>query len=313
MMEWALYGALFISLIVNLRQYLRLRLIRSNLAEIENGLADIVEQETGRRVFLHTDQKLIQRFLIQINRLIDYSQRVKADYEKSKISLQKMLSNVSHDLKTPLTVILGYTEALKHERPTDDAGRSEMITRLHDKTVSVIEMTNRFFDLAKLDAGDYNLPLDRVRINEICRQSMLDHYELLISKGKGIKVHADIPENPYFMMGNEEALHRILSNLISNAIRYGSDGNEIGIMLRGGEQEVSIAVWDRGRGIPEREQDRVFERLYTLDDARNPIFQGSGLGLSITKRLVEAMKGHISLKSAPHDLTVFTCTFKRIS
>lgn len=310
-MEWAVYGALILSVIVNLCQYHRLRLIRSNLAEIETGLTDIVEQKTGRRVFLHTDLKRIQRFLIQINRLLDYSQKVKADYEKSKMSLQKMLSNVSHDLKTPLTVILGYTEALRHNRLADDAERAEMITRLHDKTVAVIEMINRFFDLAKLDAGDYDLPLEVVRINEICRQSMLDHYELLISKG--IKVHADIPEKPIFIMGNEEALHRILSNLISNAIRYGSEGNEIGITLRGGEQEISIEVWDRGRGIPEIEQDRVFERLYTLDDARNPIFQGSGLGLSITKRLVEAMKGTIALKSAPHDHTVFSCTFKSIT
>lgn len=151
----------------------------------------------------------------------------------------------------------------------------------------------------------------RLSINEICRKNLLEFYHLFQSKGLQVKV--DIPAKNYFILGNEDALNRILSNLISNAIRYGSDGDIVGLTIREVGEMIAIDIWDRGKGITEVHLDRVFERLYTMDDARNPEFQGSGLGLSITKRLTEAMNGEIQLSSKPYEKTVFTCVFKQIT
>lgn len=186
-----------------------------------------------------------------------------------------------------------------------------MIQRLNDKVNSLVALLNQFFDLVKIESEDYEIPLSKISLNEICRQSVLEFYELLISQG--LRVELDIPERPLYILGNEQALHRILSNLISNSIRYGSDGGVFGLTLREDGDSVAVDVWDRGKGITEVHQDRVFERLYTLDDARNPQFQGSGLGLSISKRLTESMKGSIQLTSTPFEKTMFTCVFKQVS
>jgi signal transduction histidine kinase len=270
-----------------------------------------MKHKTAEKVLIQTDQHTIQLFLIQINRLLDYNQKVIADYAKTKDSLRKMLSNMSHDLKTPLTVILGYVEKLKLDETMTEEERNEVVFRLHQKTLRVISLLNQFFDLVKIESDDYSIPLSRISLNEICRKNVLEFYDLLQSKGLQVKI--EIPEQHFYILGNEEVLNRILSNLISNSIRYGSDGGMFGLTLREDGEWIAVDVWDNGKGIAEVHQERVFERLYTLDDARNPQFQGSGLGLSITKRLTEAMKGSIHLSSKPYEITVFTCVFKRIT
>ncbi|WP_440603691.1 sensor histidine kinase [Bacillus sp. GB_SG_008] len=296
--------------IIGVQSYFRRKMNR-DLNEIRNKLSYIIEQETAEKVLIQTDQKTIKLFLIQINRLLDYNQQVIADYMKTKESLRKMLSNMSHDLKTPFTVIWGYVEKLNLDNSMSVEERSEVTSRLHQKTLNVIALLNQFFDLVKLDSGDYSLPLSRISINEICRKNVLEFYDLLQSKN--FQVEVNIPEQYYYILGNEEALNRVLSNLISNAIRYGSDGGVFGLTVREDRDYIAIDIWDKGKGIAEVHQEQVFERLYTLDDARNPEFQGSGLGLSITKHLIEAMKGSIHLSSKPYEKTVFTCVFHQIT
>lgn len=285
--------------------------LKKKLTQMSMELARIVENESAEKLLIHTDQSVVKKLLIGINRLLDHNQRVIADYNRTKDSLKKMTSNMSHDMRTPLTVILGYVERLKHDQGMTDEQREEIIGRLHSKIENIIVLLNQFFELVKLESEDYTMPLSRLCMNEVCRKSVLEHYELLQSKQ--LKVEIDIPEENLYMLGNETAVQRILSNLISNAIRYGSDGGLFGLTLREAGDQVEIEVWDRGKGIDEIHQSRVFDRLYTLDDARNPNFQGSGIGLSITKQLTEAMKGTIRLSSKPYEKTVFTCTFQRMT
>lgn len=218
---------------------------------------------------------------------------------------------MSHDLRTPLTVILGYVEKLMMDQSMSEEERDKIILQLHNKTVSVITLLNKYFDLVKLESGDYTIPLGRICINEVCRKNVLDFYDLL--QAKNLQIEISIPEENFYILGNEDALNRILINLISNAIRYGSDGGMFGLNVREDENFIAIDIWDKGKGIAEIHQERVFERLYTLDDARNSEFQGNGLGLSITKHLTEVMKGSIHLSSKPYEKTVFTCRFNRIT
>lgn len=310
-MVFVLSVIIVVSVVLNGWQYFSRRKWNQNLHEMSEKLADIMKQKTAEKVLIQTDEPTIRRLLIQINRLLDYNQKVIADYNKTKESLRKMLANMSHDLKTPLTVILGYVEKLKLDEGMSEQERGETTSRLHQKTLSVIALMNQFFDLVKIESDDYAIPLSRVSINEICRKNVLEFYGLL--QAKGLQVEIQIPEHDYYILGNEEALNRIFSNLISNSIRYGSDGGVFGLTVREAGDSIAVDVWDKGKGIAEVHQEQVFDRLYTLDDARNPQFQGSGLGLSITKRLTEAMKGSIQLRSKPYEKTVFTCVFKRIT
>ena len=249
--------------------------------------------------------------MVVINNLLDYSQKVLSDYKKKEISMDKMLLNISHDLKTPLTVVLGYIETIKLDKNMPCEEREILLFKVHNKTLEVIELINKFFDLAKLESGDKEIPIERVNMNEVCRKNILDFYENLTAKD--YEVNIDIPKINIYALGNLEALQRIMNNLISNAIKYGSEGKYIGLKLSCDNNYSYVEICDKGKGIEEINVDKVFERMFTLEDSRNKFYQGSGLGLTITKRLVEKMGGNIFLQSKPYEKTSFTFRLKRIT
>ncbi len=301
-----------ILLIVVYTQHVNHSRRNQQLTEIKKKLEQIHRTQSAEKLLLFTDDKQIIGVIEQINELLVDHEKALANYAKTEIAMRKMISNISHDLKTPLTVVLGYLETLNlsSERISDEE-RNRLLTRVHGKTVEVIELIHTFFDLAKLESGDKHVELTRVDMSELCRKNILQFYERLTKKG--FEVDIQIPEASLYARGNEDALDRMLNNLISNAIEYGADGRVLGIALRSDDAHLFVDVWDRGKGIPEQHQDRVFERMYTLEDSRNKNYEGSGLGLTITKRLAESMGGSIELHSKPYKKTIFTIKLLRIS
>jgi signal transduction histidine kinase len=295
---------------LNFLQYRSKKNDQSNLTYLHKKLQRIIHEQTDEKLLLHTDREDMKQLLIQINRLLEHNQKIMASHNKTEISMRKMLSNISHDLKTPLTVVLGYIEIMLNDQNRSKEETAELLQKVHGKTVEVLELIKKFFDLAKLESGDKDIPLTRVNMNEICRKNILNFYEVLTSKGFDVAI--DVPEENLYALGNEEELDRILNNLISNAIQYGSEGKVLGLTLRNDEKSVYVDVWDKGKGISALHKDLVFERMYTLEDSRNKSYQGSGLGLTITKRLVEKMDGQIFLNSKPYENTTFTVKLNRI-
>jgi len=270
----------------------------------------IVNEQSNEKILVTTTNSQIQQILIIMNALLDHQQKVQATHQKMEDSMKKMLANISHDLKTPLTVVLGYIEMLQLQSLTSEEERQRLLTGVHAKTLEVLNIIHTFFDLAKLEAGDTDYPITKINVCEICRKNILSFYDMVTSMGLDISI--TIPETPMYALGNEEALDRVLNNLFSNAIAYGADGNVIGLTVRKDETNIYIDVWDCGKGIEEYHIDNVFERMYTLEDSRNKSFQGSGLGLTITKRLVEIMDGSIQLSSIPYKKTIFTIALKQM-
>ncbi|MBJ7897580.1 HAMP domain-containing histidine kinase [Bacillus atrophaeus] len=306
-----LIGAVIILAVVNMAQYQMKRSRDRSLEYIIKKLNSLTEQHSAGQILLLTDDRKLQALLVQINQLLDDNQKITARFTRTEHSMKRMLTNMSHDLKTPLTVVLGYIEAIQNDSDLADAERKALLEKLHQKTYEIIRLMNSFFDLAKLESGDKEIPITKIHINELCKKNILSFYDVV--QAKGYEAAIDIPDIPVYAKGNEEALDRVFQNLLSNAIQYGGDGKVIGLSLSSDEQHVYISVWDRGKGIGEREQERVFERLYTLEESRNKSFQGSGLGLTITKRLVEQMGGAIALQSKPYERTAFTITLKRMT
>lgn len=277
---------------------------------MEKKLGSIIDLETRERILLQTDDKHIQSLLVQINRLLDNNQETIADYKKIEHSMRKMLSNISHDLKTPLTVILGYTEMMHHDKKLTKDKREQYVQTIHLKMEEVLVLINRFFDLVKLESGDKEISCSRIELCELSRKIILEYNEILIHKAFDVSI--DIPEKELYVWGNEEALESVLHNLISNAIQYGADGKMLRFRIRATNNRVYVEVSDKGKGISELHRNRVFERMYTLEDSRNSQYQGSGLGLTITKRFIEQMEGTISLDSVPFKNTTFTVKLKQI-
>lgn len=282
----------------------------TTLQYMHTKLQAIRDEQTNEKILVATSNQELQTLLITINALLDDTHKMQARYRKTESSMKKMLANISHDLKTPLTVVLGYTEMLQLQHSVSATEHSRLLSGIHLKTEEVLKLIHTFFDLAKIEAGDTDYPITKVNVNEICRKNILSFYDMVMSVGLHIDIH--IPETPIYALGNEDALDRILNNLIANAIAYGAEGRVIGLTVRADATDVSIDVWDCGKGIDEYHIDSVFERMYTLEDSRNKSFQGSGLGLTITKRLVEIMNGTIQLKSIPYEKTVFTISLKRM-
>ncbi|GFN33470.1 sensor histidine kinase [Paenibacillus xylaniclasticus] len=282
-----------------------------NLIKVRDSLQSIIANRSSEKLLLFTDDRALIPVLVEINHLLEHNQQKAADFIRMEQSMRKMLSNISHDLKTPLTVVLGYIETINLDPHMNAEDRQLLLTKVHHKANEVLELVRRFFDLARLESGDTVLPLSLIQMNDLCGTNLLAFYDTLTAQG--FEVAISIPELPLHAWGNEEALNRVLNNLISNAITHGGEGKAIGLALRADEEFVYIDIWDKGKGIPEHEQDRVFERLYTLEDSRNQSFQRSGLGLTITKRLLEALGGTIRITSRPYDKTVFTVRLQRCS
>ena len=286
--------------IVVYQQFVFRRGIQKQLKEISQKLEKIQDTDSDENIMMFTDEQALMELLVQINRLLEKQRKMKVDYRRSQISAKKMLSNISHDIKTPMTVILGYLEIMRINGDKED----EMLLKVEQKAKRVMELINQFFTLAKLEAGDMELEISRINICEVCRENILDFYELL--KQKEFQVEVKIPEEAVFIMGNKEALHRILYNLISNVIRYGLDGRYLGLVLRSVKNDVYIDVIDKGKGIEKEFAGNVFERLFTMEDSRNRRIQGNGLGLTIAQTLAQQLGGEIVLESEPNVKTTFT-------
>ena len=277
------------------------------LKKISQKLEEIQDTDSDENVMVFTDNKVLMDLVAQINRLLENQRKVKVDYRRSEISSKKMLSNISHDIKTPMTVILGYLEIMR----LNSSGENEMLLKVEQKAQRVMELINQFFTLAKLEAGDTEIEISKIDVCEACRENVLDFYELLTQKE--FQVQVDIPEEAVFVRGNKDALQRILFNLISNVVRYGSDGKYIGMFLRSDEKYIYIDVVDKGKGIARGFAQNVFERLFTMEDSRNREIQGNGLGLTIAQNLAHQLGGKITLESEPNVKTTFTVKLRKFS
>ena len=267
---------------------------KAKIHEISSKLKELLYTDSDEKVTVFTDNKALIELATQINRMLEDRQKVKVEYRRAEMASKKMLSNISHDIKTPMTVILGYLEIMR----LNGTQSNEMLQKVESTAQRVMGLITQFFTLAKLEAGDTDMPLERLNVNEACRENILDFYELLSQKN--FEVEINIPDHVLYANANKDALQRIMFNLISNAIRYGGDGKYLDIV-------------DRGRGIEKEFADSVFDRLFMMEDSRNSAMQGNGLGLTIAKNLALQLGGDITLESHPHQKTVFTITLKKMA
>lgn len=293
-------------LVVLYQRFIFGRGIQAKIKRMNKKLEEILETGSDEKVMVFTDNPVLMELGGQINRLLIDRQKIRADFKREEISSKKMLANISHDIKTPLTVILGYLEIMSLNHADH-----EMLKKVETKANQVMNLINQFFTLAKLESGDTNINLGKVNINEICRENVLEFYDILLQKDFDVDLF--IPETAIFVQGEKEALQRILYNLLSNVIRYGSDGKYLGVFLRQDKGNVYIDVVDKGKGIEQEFASNVFDRLYTMEDSRNREIQGNGLGLTIAKNLARQLEGDIFLDSIPNVKTTFTVSLKKIT
>jgi signal transduction histidine kinase len=256
------------------------------------------------RFRLQTTRKDMMNLGAEMNRLADFFQAALERTRFLEEERNRMISNISHDLRTPLTSLLGYIDALENDETLTEKDKKEFLRIAAEKGNDLLKLIQEFFELARLEEEDDEIVLQKIDLAELAREALLAFYPDFTRLS--ITPSVSIPDRPVYVNANTDYLRRVLNNLISNALRYGQDGKEIGITVRLKEDRAFVDVWDKGKGIPQKDLPHIFERLYTAEASRNPALQGTGLGLTIAKSLIERQGGRISAKSAPGGKTVFS-------
>ncbi|OCA96395.1 sensor histidine kinase [Clostridium beijerinckii] len=271
-------------------------------------LDEVSDGNLNQRIRLQNNIKSLSTLSIKVNSVIEEFQKVYEKNKRNEESRKRMISNMSHDLRTPLTSMLGYMELILDDNidATELNKREEYLKIVYNKGNYLYNLMEEFFELSKLDSNDINLEIKEINISEIIRQNIIGFfYEI-----KKLNIHPQInlPEDDVYALGDERALNRILTNLINNSIKYGLKGTVIGISLINQKDKISVEVYDNGAGIPENEINYIFDRLYTVEKSRRINTRSSGIGLAIVKKLVKALNGTISVSSIPFEKTAFTFT-----
>lgn len=214
---------------------------------------------------------------------------------------KQLLYNLSHDLRTPLTMILGYAETIRIGAYKDENKLQAAAKIILQRSRYMNNLLDQLLNLSRQDEDFLELRFTPHNLSEMLRKIVADY--LLILDGQSFSIEIDIPDNDLVIDINPSLIERAFRNLLDNAIRYGNVGHFLGIELTDDEDNVYIAVIDRGRGIAPQYRERIFERFYRIDGGRKG--DGLGLGLSIIREIVESHLGSVQLSSIPYTETMF--------
>lgn len=213
------------------------------------------------------------------------------------------MTSLSHDVRTPLTTLIGYLDAA-HKGIVTGKDRDDYIETARWKAHDLKEYIDVLFDWFKLNSNEFAIELQTVEAAELTRDILIDW--IPIFEDKQIAYNIDIPEKPFRVRLDTDGYMRILNNLIQNVISH-SRADKIEIALTKKKRDMEITVTDNGIGIEKEDLKHIFERLYKCDKGRSE--KGSGLGLSIVHQLVEKMNGTITVESTQGSGTTFILLF----
>lgn len=282
------------------RQWHFMRQLKLATARIEQ----IRKGDFNQRIRIPTAETVLNELGGSINRLMDDFLRSMEKVNLLESERKKMIAHLSHDLRTPLTAILGYVEAMQRDRTLTEDTRQHYFQIISSKGNKLDALIRDFFELSKLEADDEPLEPEKMNLTDKLQEAVLSFYHPF--KLAQITPQLQFPEQPVYVWGNGQSIERIVSNLLSNSLRYGADGGVIGMGVREEADCVWVDVWDNGQGISETDLPHIFERLYTGKASRNALQQGNGLGLTIVKKLVEKQRGAIHVSSIPNEKTSFS-------
>ncbi len=215
--------------------------------------------------------------------------------EKERRSLeedrQKMLADISHDLKTPITVIQGYSKAIADGIVSEEQ-QEKYLHAIEKKSERLSDLINSFYEYSKLEHPEYHLTKKKGNIVEYLREYLAAKYEEIDLAGFELEIN--LPECPIITEYDDKELVRVFENIISNSLKHNEKGTEIYVSMGTQEKRVWICLGDNGKGIPEDLKENVFKPFAVGDESRTTK-EGSGLGMAIAKRIVEAHGGFIEL------------------
>ena len=271
---------------------LKWALLRASLREVSRELAEKLRTDTNTLISLSSGDRAVRALAAQMNIQLQALRRERLRLQKGDAELKNAITNVSHDLRTPLTAICGYLELLEKEEHSEKARRYLAVIR--ERSQAMRDLTEELFRYSMAAAAAEEMTRQPVSVKDVLEQSLAGFYGSLTEKG--ISPEIRLPNGPVVRNLDPAALRRIFDNLLNNALKY-SDGD-----LRVSLTEAGEAVFSNAAGKLDCVQtQRLFDRFYTVETASG----STGLGLSIAHMLVEKMGGEIGAEYVSCRLRIF--------
>ena len=264
--------------------------MRRSLREISGKLQEIMETGSDERVYVFTEEKELQELAAQLNGLLERHLKVKADYRRSEIAFKKMLSNISHDIKTPLTSIINYVDLLKKEG-MDSPNASQYLEVLERQSARLKKLTEDLVEASKASSGAINVVKAPTNVQVLLEQTVGQFEERL--EKNGIQVVLSPCESQSLILADGRLLWRVFDNLMNNICKYALSGTRVYLNMENTGDAICIVFYFISAYPLNISGEELMERFVRGDRSRNT--EGSGLGLSIAKSLTELMQGSFEL------------------
>lgn len=304
-MELAMISSIIITVISILTSRLSIRRVKNQISEMTDVLTDVKNGNGNRRILSATNE-LVAPLAYEINDIIVSYENKLSTFHQTEETNKQLMTSLSHDVRTPLTTLIGYLDAM-HKEIVKGKDREDYIEAARRKAHDLKEYIDVLFDWFKLNSNEFAMAINTVEAAELTRDILIDW--IPIFEDKRIDYSIDIPEQPFRVKLDPDGYMRILNNLTQNVIAH-SHADKIEITLSKKDKDMKIFLTDNGIGIDKEDLKHIFERLYKCDKGRSE--KGSGLGLSIVYQLVEKMSGTITAESVQGKGTTFTLIFPLI-
>ena len=271
----ALVLAMLLSLLLS-------RSLTGPLTQLASASEDIAAGNYSRRVSIKGSD--------EIGMLGSAFNRMAEAVERARRVQRDFLANVSHELKTPLTSLIGFSQALIDGSLVTEAERTRAAAIVHEESERVLRMAQELLDLARVEAGSISMRITAVDLGGHLEQELEIVRPRAASRGLGLEL--EVPDGIPPIAADPERLHQVIGNLLDNAVKYAPDGSRVGVVTTLSGASVETAV-SNPVGSHRPDPDRMFDRFYRADPSRSAAAGGVGLGLSISRELVLAMKGRL--------------------
>ncbi|OBR89668.1 MULTISPECIES: sensor histidine kinase KdpD [Clostridium] len=290
------------SLILAFSFLIRLLQAKSKLKNILEILNDI-QAGNGNHKILASPNDITAVICYKINDIVYNYEEQLASLRKATETNKQLMTSLSHDVRTPLTTLIGYLDAT-HKGIVQGKERETYIETARHKAHDLKDYIDVLFDWFKLNSNEETFSIQPFEISELTRDILKDW--IPIFEEKTLDYDIDIPERPIIVKVDSEGYTRVINNLIQNVLTH-SNASHIKVSVSNRSNQVEICITDNGKGISKEDIKHIFERLYKCDKGRSE--KGSGLGLSIVQQIVKNMSGTISACSEPYKYTSFTIKF----
>jgi signal transduction histidine kinase len=275
----------------------RLILLKREIKNATRQLHQLNQHKTAKKIDVTYHDRDFEELAKEINHQIDLTKKAKAEKRATENELKQAISHISHDIRTPMTSIVGYIQLLESDQLTSEM-KDEYIETLKNSAARLKVLLEDFFELSIIEQADYPLKMEKIRLNDLVLEALFGFYEELNKRNIEPEIH--IPEEDIIMLLDPSAIKRVIENLVVNAIKY-SNG-DVTIILQKCKTSIQLKVANSVDSLSEKDVNQMFDRFYKADQTRTG--QGTGLGLPIAKSLMEKMNGRMYAVLKDDQLTI---------